>query len=480
MVATPFEEWASGGVSRQSHSVGVAMRKLVVISVALFATLLVSRSAAAQTKFSSFTVGEVEVLADAEQLQTFDLRLIDPNNAIDEVRFIINLPAHSQNGRTYSGYLLANRSTCKEVSTGYGNGFIELATDSCVRQWQGGLTRFVIGFTLDPKFGSLANNQVSAVWYAQGAAQTGWKRVTALDAGFDVLSEVTYPDPAALIDTHVELDHVEAGVDWQRVEFTFADSERISQLLIMINHPSHAAEGNSVMGYFSMTPAGCREISTSYGNNLVELDLAACSIEEGDGVATWSLSFQFDPRRGDIFDNQISVLWYEDSAVSTFWKRATTLGDGFDITSTNAPYVPPSIILAGIHEEVVSNTDADAEARTQRATFWIQDPGDMDELRVVINLPNHAFNGQSYSGYLRFKDGQCELYPSARWKGNANLTLGECTYEEDEPWLATLVIGWVHNQSFGTYDENTVSYLVYGAGSPTSGWARIYNRYHVR
>ena len=446
--------------------------KHLILAAATMAAVIVP-TAAVEAQSFTFTYDELVVVADGASLQTFDLQLPDPGQAVAEARFIINRPSHAQNGRSYSGYFLATRTSCKEVTKSYGNAQVALQTRSCTYGWSGGVARFTLAFEIDPGFGSATNNQVSVIWYGlDGKVMSGWKRATASGMGFDVESPLPQRFPATLVDFALGQKVIYPVALHQTVAVTFDHPEHINKLLVIVNHPSHVQNGRGYSGYFSMTPEGCKEVTGGYGNDLVELDTASCrvDIDEQMGVATWSLRFNLTPAFGYATNNQVSILWYEDGLAATAWRRATESGNGFDVS----PYIAPVPVAAGTSYRTVSASSPDPAERTQYVGVYVRNPAGVTEVRAIINHPNHAINGRTYSGYIRYAAGSCALYPTATWKGNVNIEPAQCYFVDHGDGYGTFMLGWVHKPGSDAVNANIVSYLVYDYRGAIGGWRKEY------
>jgi subtilisin-like proprotein convertase family protein len=160
------------------------------------AILMMSTQAAPTTTpstYGSFGYDKATVVANDADVETFRLVL---NNAapVTDVRFLVNRSGQSENGLTNGGYFRlryddnAQAWVCTEAAAGYGNNTVALQTMACeVNMGLDGSVEFALPYTIDPIVGDTSNNQVSAIWYVNGVAQTSWRKVTTTGQGFDTL-----------------------------------------------------------------------------------------------------------------------------------------------------------------------------------------------------------------------------------------------------------------------------------------------------
>ena len=133
-----------------------------------------------------FSFDAASVTADGAQVQTLRVTLGNAA-AVDDMRIVVNLSQHAENGNGNGGYFRWTPAGCSEYNPNrYGNLDVELG--ACQRTLNGdGSAEFVFPFTVASTFPISTNNQVSGIWYGGGSVLSGtWSRLTTSGGGFAV------------------------------------------------------------------------------------------------------------------------------------------------------------------------------------------------------------------------------------------------------------------------------------------------------
>lgn len=401
-----------------------------------------------------------ELSADGRQQQVLRLNFAH-GAAVDEVRVMINHPWHALNERGPGGYFKITQTDCREVSDQYGNADVILNTGGCA--WQvdeQGAVVFEVPFAALPSFGAAADNTVSVLWYLNQAPQGSWRRGAPEGEGFDVVIPTTTLPPD-VTSFEMGLDEVNANLsDIQRITLTLNDPS-LDEVRVMINHPWHAEDPLGVAGYFQITEAGCSALHAALGNDLLSFVQADCSRTEGPGDAvTFTAAFHVRPGAVSRQSLPISAMWYADGEARVTWRLLTDPGQGYAVT----PATTPSVDMG--RGEVTANG---AQELTLRV--WIPSEEPVDEVRLLVNRPQHATNGRSLDGYIRSTPEGCEAL-----FGFAPITpvTRACrhTIRATGVWVE---VPLVVDPSFGAAaEDNTLSAIWYSQGRVLSGWRRLH------
>jgi hypothetical protein len=283
----------------------------------------------ASPSVSSFSFDEASVQNDGVEVQTLHLSFRN-GDPVDEVRFIINRPGHSENGRSYSGYFRVTADICAEHTTGLGNVDVAIVEDGCERNATDGNVEFVARFAIEPSFEATTNNSVSAIWYSEGTPLTGWTRVSDSNSGFDVSqappSFGQFAFDAATVSANDE------DVQTFRLTLNQADGV-VDQIRVIVNHAAHTENGRNYDGYFTFSSAGCVEQTAGLGNQNIELLTEMCEKNVGsNGSVEWVFPFVISPSFGAADNNQVSAIWYDAETPLTGWRKVTQAGNGYNVT----------------------------------------------------------------------------------------------------------------------------------------------------
>ena len=434
----------------------------------------VEARAASLGELGSFGFDEAAVASDGAEVQTLRLTLADAIN-VNDVRLVINYRSHVENGRGTSGYVQWKDGVCREIGpSAYGNPDITLLTGSCERNvGMDGSVEFVFPFTVETSFGFDTNNQVSGIWYSQGAVVSpGWVRLTTSGAGFDV----TDPGPGpvgGLGSFSFDTSPVTAnGAEVQRLRLTLGNAADVNDVRLVINYSSHVENGRGTSGYVQWKDGVCREIGPSaYGNPDITLLTGICERNVGmDGSVEFVFPFTIESSFGSAINNQVSGIWYsQGTIVSQGWRRLTTSGEGFDVLEE----VIPVGELESFEFDAAEVASDGMEVQTLRLT--LNNATVVNEARLVINYQPHVENGRGTSGYVQWKDGVCrEIGPSAYGNPDITLLTGSCERNVGMDGSVEFVFPFTVESSFGFDTNNQVSGVWYNQGSVVSpGWVRL-------
>jgi subtilisin-like proprotein convertase family protein len=393
--------------------------------------------------FGSFHFGAPTVLGNGADVQSLNLS-INSGAQIDSVRFMINHPSHAQGNLLQRGYFLASREGCHEVTSRYGNDVVTLIEGGCsVETQEDGSVRIVVPFAVEPDFGVSVNNQVSAIWYAGGVQQVGWRRVSEPDLGFSV--QMTNIEAALAFD---QPTIVANGVQLQTLRLTLTEAAQVDDLRLMINHPVHAENDNAPGGYFQFTDEGCREFTRQYGNPVVELRQDLCKRREvSPGVFEYVLRMTFGPSFAPSTNNQVSALWFENGVPRVGWRRLTPREEGFDVVGVDGPVEVESFTV----EESQLRSDG-LEVQTFR--LLLTNAASVDAVEMMINRPGHSVNGRENDGHFLVSAQGCEQLTG---QGTVTLLHDACGLRRHFDSTVEFSVSLVVEEAYGASDQNTVS-----------------------
>ncbi len=418
--------------------------------------------------FTSFSFDQASVVADGIEIQTLRLTLANAG-LVDNVRFLINRPGHSENGRSYSGYFQLTPMACTELGTGLGNAEVNLQTGNCeinVNEITGSV-EFVVRFSVESSYGAVNNNQVSAIWYVGGVAQTGWSKVTTVGGGFDVTGGDGPPptfDSFSVGVPSIQND----GQTLQTFRLILAEGAPVDEVRFLINKSGHAENGRTNTGYFRVRTSSCNEITTGLGNADIGLKTTMCErIVNPDSTVEFVARLVFNPSFAPVTNNSVSAIWYSAGAPLTSWRKVTPPGNGFDVTDAGPP--TPAFQSFAFTKSSLRNDGAEIQTLTLR----ISGGASVDEARVTVNRAGQTENGREYSGYFGLDTGGCsEVTPNL---GNDTVTLltGSCQRIANEDGSVDFVFPYTVNTNFVPITNNHVSAIWYTGGTPLVGWTKV-------
>ena len=277
----------------------------------------------------SFSFDEASIRNDGVEVQTFRIMFAN-GGTVDETRFLINRPGHSENGRSYSGYFRVSEAMCDEPTSGLGNTTVQIVDGSCERNVSGAAVEFVVSFVVEPSFSPVTNNSVSAIWYSEGSALTGWNKVSTTDEGFDVtlappsLSSFTFDENSVAADSE--------DVQTFRLTLNQADGV-VDEVRMIINRAGQTENGRTYDGYFTLNAERCVEQTAGLGNEDLEILGDMCEINvTSNGTVEYVVRFVISPSFGAATNNQVSAIWYTGGAPLVGWRKVTGTDAGFAVT----------------------------------------------------------------------------------------------------------------------------------------------------
>jgi hypothetical protein len=430
---------------------------------------------AATAHAQSFTasLGKTQIYNNGQDLQTLTLTLTNAPQ-IDQVRWMINYPAHTENGLGTAGYFQVTATACAELSPqSYGNPLVTLQTGTCARtQAPNGDVTFTAAFAAEPGFVLGSNHQVSAIWYAGGVAQTGWKKLTATGAGFAVTAappaapasfrSFSFDEPSVLAD----------GADLQTLRITLNDAATVTDLRLLINRSGQAENGRTNDGYLQWTPgAGCAELGGGTGNDKITLQTAQCAVTTAqDGSRQYVFPLAFLSTFGAAQNNHVSAIWYVNGVAQTSWRKVTNNGAGFDVEAGAPPAGPPTFGAFSFDKTTLQADGADVQ--TLRIT--LNSAANVSDLRLLINRPGQADNGRSYDGYFQWTPGAgCAELGASLGNDKVNLLTAQCQTISRTGGAIEYTFPFQALPTFGEAQNNQVSAIWYENGVLQTSWRRV-------
>lgn len=431
-----------------------------------------SAEAQAQSSFQSFSYERSPLYNNGTDTQVFRMRLANAA-AVDDVRFWINRSGNAENGRTNDGYFKVTANGCSEITAGYGNDKIAVGTCE-INRFDDGSAEVVARFSASSGFGDSTNNQVSAIWYAGGVQQSGWRKVTATGQGFAVATFVPPSLPYSLTfdDPNVAND----GVEVQTFRLRVQNGANLTEARFLINRAGNAENGRVNDGYFRVQQTNngvsCAEIGTGYGNDKITVlsDGCARTVLE-DGSAEFVVRFVVEPSFAASTNHQVSALWYAGATLASSWKKVTFTGQGFNVVNP-----APGFSSFSYDEPEVANDGM--EIQTYR--LIVNGGSNLTDVRVMTNRPTSE-NGRSYDGYFKYSVnsegvGTCsELTTASNPYGNdkVGLLTDLCERNVRANGSVEFVFPFVVDYNFGTASNNQVSAIWYAGNVAQTAWRKV-------
>ncbi|MEO1182182.1 MAG: hypothetical protein AAFX51_15340, partial [Cyanobacteria bacterium J06636_28] len=196
----------------------------------------------------SFSMDQTSIAADSSAVQTLRLTL-DNAATVDEVRLVVNLSKHVENGKSLSGYFQWTPTSCRELgSDSYGNPDVRLLP-TCGRTLNpDGSAEYTFPFTINPSFGAVTNNQVSGIWYEGSTKLVGWRRLTTSGAGFDVVAG-NVPMGALQHFSFAKSSIIANSNAKQVLSLTLGNAAMLDDVRVVVNLSEHVENGKSTSGY---------------------------------------------------------------------------------------------------------------------------------------------------------------------------------------------------------------------------------------
>ncbi len=336
------------------------------------------------------------------------------------------------------------------------------------------------GFNVNHLFGdvhdsSLADNfadeTAQGVWTLEVANTSTTLTATVHRAALMLQTEQVLPaQPASLDSFTVSEPTVKSdGVEVQTFSATFNNGARINELRLLVNHPSHAQNGASPAGYLQLYVDTCRELGRSLGNDTLELVPDSCSRTlHPSGAVTFSVSVTMEPGYPVATNHQVSALWFEDQALSTSWRRMTPSGAGFETTAPDQPPVLPASLRS--FSMLRSQLTADGQ-EAQVFRIVLDDASQVEDLRILVNFPSHATNGQGMGGYMRITPTLCHELTASYGNNALDMQTDDCERNSSPDGSIEYVVAFFAQPGYVAANDYQVSVLWFEEGQ-AKGWRR--------
>jgi subtilisin-like proprotein convertase family protein len=259
-------------------------------------------------------------------------------------------------------------------------------------------------------------------------------------------------------------------VDVETFRLVLNNAAPVTDVRFLVNRAGQSENGLTNSGYFQWTSAaGCKEVTTGYGNDKVALQTASCQRNvRQDGSVEFVLPFTVSASFGATDNNQVSVIWYEGGVARSSWRKVTTTGAGFD-TSLSA-VVPSTYRSFSFDAPSVRANNSDVET----FRLILNDAAPVTDVRLLVNRAGHAENGRTNSGYFQWTPATgCKELTAGYGNDKVALQTASCQRNVRQDGSIEFVFPFTVLSSFGVADSNTVSLVWYENGVARSAWLKV-------